>query len=101
MVIRALQASMSIRICNYNCQATSFGSSFDCIFSNGNGFISARPFFRYWWYTSKQLAYDNVEDYGFNGLRSESNRVLGIRLFIGGSRFSRIKKEHKEAWGYL
>ncbi len=71
---------------NYNYQALTLGSSFDYILSNGNGFISAQPYFRYWWFNRKQVAYDNVEGYSFKGLRSETNRVLGIRLLIGGSR---------------
>lgn len=71
---------------NYNYQAITLGSSFDYTLSNGNGFISAQPYFRYWWFNDKQLAYDNVEGYSFSGLRSESNRVLGIRLLVGGSR---------------
>lgn len=80
---------------NYNYQAITLGTSFDYIFRNGNGFISAQPYFRYWWFNNKQLAYDNVEGYSFNGLRSESNRVLGIRLLIGGSRLFWDKERTK------
>tara|TARA_R110002050_G_scaffold245145_1_gene382742 strand:- start:12481 stop:13224 length:744 start_codon:yes stop_codon:yes gene_type:complete len=80
---------------NYSYQSLTLGGSFDYILSNGNGFISAQPYFRYWWFTNKQLAYDNVEGYSFSGLRSESNRVLGIRLLIGGSRLFWDKEKTK------
>jgi hypothetical protein len=71
---------------NYNYKALTIGSAFDYILRNGNGFISAQPYFRYWWFNNKQLSYDNVEGYSFSGLRSERNCVLGIRLLVGASR---------------
>ena len=80
---------------NYSYQALTFGSTFDYILKNGNGFISAQPYFRYWWFNNKQLAYNNVEGYSFSGLRSETNRVLGIRLLIGGSRLIWDKEKTK------
>ena len=36
-----------------------------------------------------------MEGYSFNGLRSESNRFLGIRLLIGGSRLFWDKERTK------
>jgi len=80
---------------NYSYKGLTLGSFFDHFTRNGKGFISAQPYFRYWWFNRTQLGYDNVEGYSFRGLRSETNRVLGIRLLAGGSRSLWDKQETK------
>jgi len=50
-------------------------------------YIDVNLFYRYWWFDKKYATYDaNVEKplaYHFNGVRSEKQNILGLRLLIG------------------
>jgi hypothetical protein len=70
---------------NYNYNGLTLGAFFDTHSKTGSGFLSMQPYFRYWWFNNKEIAYDNVEGYSFSGLRSETNRLIGIRLMAGSA----------------
>lgn len=60
-----------------------------------NFFFETDVFYRHWWFDDKYASYPNVEGYRFNGRRTESQNVYGIKL-LGGRSFeiksnSRIK----------
>ncbi len=48
-----------------------------------NFFIQCELFNRYYWFDKKQLAFDNIETYNYNSIRTERNNVVGIKVLIG------------------
>lgn len=50
-----------------------------------NLFFEGDLFYRYWWFENKDCYYNNVEGYRFDGIRTESQNVYGLKLLIGRS----------------
>lgn len=50
-----------------------------------NLFFQCDLFYRYWWFENKDCYYNNVEGYRFDGIRTESQNVYGLKLLIGRS----------------
>ncbi len=46
-------------------------------------FLEPGVFYRYWWFDNKEVQYDNVEGYRFDGTRSETQQVYAFRLLVG------------------
>jgi hypothetical protein len=53
--------------------------------SQNKRYIEAVVFYRYWWFNDKNCYYNNVEGYRFNGTRTESQNIFGIKLLFGRS----------------
>lgn len=81
---------------NYSYTGITTGAFFDAFAKNKTSFLSLQPYYRYWWLNRKSLSYNNVEGYSFRGLRSETNRVLGLRL-MAGSRYKLWKQPKTQA----
>jgi hypothetical protein len=46
-------------------------------------YLQCELFNRYYWFDKKRLAFDNVETYRYNSIRTERNNVTGIKILIG------------------
>lgn len=51
--------------------------------SEGRWFIEPGLFYRYWWFDNKEVIYNNVEGYSFDGKRSETQQVYAFKILIG------------------
>ncbi len=52
-------------------------------FHHKTSYVCLELFYRHWWFDNKQGSYDNIEGYRFNGLRTERQNVVGLKVLFG------------------
>ncbi len=65
---------------NYNAFASAIHTK---LFFRKNRYFSPQLYVRYWWFEDKNVSYDNVEGYRFNGIRTENQTIYGLKLSYG------------------
>ena len=68
---------------NWLYEGVSIGSTNKLFMHTGSCFVQVDLLYRYWWFDHKWAAYGNVEGYRFDGLRSEEQRILALKLMSG------------------
>lgn len=69
-------------------EAVTFGINSKYYFKRNKRFFGDLAlFYRYWWFEKKYAKFDNVEGYRFDGLRTEQQNVVGMKLLAGYSTY--------------
>lgn len=55
-------------------------------------YFQSELFYRYYWFNNKRIAFDNIEDIGFNAIRSESSHILGLKILLGANHTIRLNE---------
>lgn len=48
-------------------------------------YVEPNMYYRHWWFTDKDVEFNEYENYSYSGIRSERQNVIGINVLVGKS----------------
>ena len=77
----------------YNAMTIGLNSKYYLTTHTNKFYIDVNVFYRYWWFDNKHATYEknveNFSEYHFDGIRSEKQNILGLKLLMGQTRVFR------------